>query len=260
MMDKRVLVSFDDICPYQCKHCYTLDIPRTQFNRSIPEIVKSIEQKDFDVIYVSQRRDNFVNPDDGILLCEQLFECYNSNIFIITRNIFDENQVERLLSLKEKMEIAGKEIVVASSVFATKSYSKSENPMKVPSPYERMKFIKRLKTCGVKALIIIRPVFPEYIIPVEELYELVDICKKMNVCIVSSGLALNDDICWRLNLNPCDMEYMENVHYLEGAMEGKLKFLNVEDEMKKLKQYCEKEGVTFFDHTIQALNYIISGQ
>lgn len=82
----------------------------------------------------------------------------------------------------------------------------------------------------------------------------------MNVCIVSSGLALNDDICWRLNLNPYDIEYMENVHYLEGAMEGKLKFLNVEDEMKKLKQYCEKVGVTFFDHTIQALNYIISGQ
>ena len=260
MMNKRVLVSFDDICPYQCKHCYTLDIPRTRYNRSIFEIVKSIEKEKFDIVYVSQRRDNFVTPDEGISLCEELFAKYNTNIFAITRNIFDDNQIARIVALKNRMKDAGKTIIVASSVFATKSYLKSENPVKIPSPYARMKFIKCLKEQGIKVLVIVRPVFPESIVPMSELYELVDICRNTGVCIVSSGLAINDDICWRLNLRSDGIQYLENVHYLEGAMEGKLKFVDVKNEISKLKQYCEDSGVVFFDHTMQALNYIVNTQ
>lgn len=255
-MDKRVLVSFDDICPYQCKHCYTLDIRRSGYNRSISEIVDSIETQEFDVVYVSQRRDNFTDPDEGMELCEKLFEKYCCNIFIITRNVFANDQIERLLLLKNKMEKNDKKIIVACSVFATKSYATSENPHVVPSPYERLNFIKHLSDCGVKTFVIIRPVFPNSIIPIDELHELVDECKKINVCVVSSGLAVNDDICWRLDLDSTKLQYLKDVHYLEGAMEGTLEFINVESELAELKQYCNKEGVTFFDHTLQALNYV----
>ena len=45
---QRVLVSFDDICPYQCKHCFTLDIPRSEENRTIEQILASIASKDFE--------------------------------------------------------------------------------------------------------------------------------------------------------------------------------------------------------------------
>ena len=256
-INKRVLVSFDDICPYQCKHCYTLDIRRLADNRSVSEIVDSIASQEFDVVYISQRRDNFTNPDKGLELCEKIFERYNCNIFIITRNVFEEHQVERLLRLQNEMQRNNKNIIVASSVFATNSYVKSENPHAIPSPYERLDFMKQLSKRGVKTVVIIRPVFPKSTIPIEELYELVDICKTFNTCVVSSGLAVNDNILWRLGLNSDDVCYMENVRYLEGAMEGEIRFLNVENELNDLKMYCQKQNIAFFEHTMPALNYII---
>jgi len=256
-INKRVLISFDDLCPYQCKHCYTLDIKRKSDNRTISEIVDSIASKEFDVVYVSQRRDNFVIPDEGLELCEEIFKRYKCNIFIITRNIFNKPCIERLLKLKNKMQENDKEIIVAVSVLATHSYTKSENPHIVPSPYERLEFLKELSNNGIKTVVIIRPVFPRHIIPIDELYEIVDICKTFDTCVVSSGLAVNDNIIWRLGLTSEDMCYLENTNYLEGAMEGELRFLNVEKELDDLKLYCDKQKVPFFEHTMQSINYVL---
>lgn len=257
-MKNRALVSFDDICFYQCKHCYTLDTCRNNRNRTIDEIVDSIETKVFDVVYVSQRRDNFINPDEGIELCEKIFNKYGCNIFVITRNILKKEQIYRIIELRDKMNKKGKEIIFACSIFATKSYMKSENPRRIPSPDERINFIKKISNLGIKTMVIIRPVFPEAMIPLEELYEIVDKCAQFKTYIVSSGLAVNDDICWRLGINPNDLCYLEDSDYLEGVMEGNLRFVNVQQELLKLRCYCEQKNIMFFEHTMQALNHITS--
>ncbi len=254
----RVLVSFDDICPYQCKHCYTLDIPRQNDNRSIDGIVNAISSTSFDVVYISQRRDNFVIPDKGIELCEKLFERYVCNLFIITRNIFKEQHINRLNDLRKRMQLEGKTLFVAVSIFATKSAYKSENPALVPSPDQRILFLEELSKKGFNTITLIRPVFPSKMVAVEELFEIVDKIKVFDTCIVSSGLAVNENILWRLNMDPSEYKYIDNANYLEGAMEGTFKFLDVSTELNLLKNYCNKNGVPFFEHTIPALNFIVN--
>lgn len=251
----RVLVSFDDICPYQCKHCYTLDIQRENGNRSMNDIISSIENQTFDIVYISQRRENFVNPDMGIELCERIFERYHCNIFLITRNVFESKHIVRLKKLKTQMSSIGKKLFVGVSVFATQSYSKSENPNLVPSPYARIKFLSLLGEEGFDTITIIRPIFPQKIVPIEELYEIVDLCKGLKTCIVASGLAVNEHILWRLGIDSADLKYIDDVHYLEGAMEGEFKFVDVSKELSLLKEYCEMRGILFFEHTIQAINF-----
>lgn len=254
---KRTLVSFDDICPFQCKHCYTLDIKREKKNRYLCNIVDDISSEDFDVVYISQRRDNFSEPDLGIELCKRIFEKYKCNIFIITRNVFSEEQISSLCKLRDKMNLINKELFFAVSLFATKSYSISENPNKVPSPEKRIQFLKRLSGLGIKTITLIRPVFPDKMVNVNELYEIIDSIKTFNSCVVSSGLAVNDNILWRLGINSRDLEYVTNNNYLEGAMEGELDFLNVSKELLLLKNYCKNNEIPYFEHTMPALNYLL---
>lgn len=257
-LSKRALISFDDLCPYQCKHCYTLDIPRSSENRTINELVESLSSFEFDIVYVSQRRENFVNPDNGIKLCESIFERYKCNIFMITRNVFDKAHLERLHRLKKQMEVEGKYLFVGVSLFATHSYKLSENPSCVPSPYERIEFLKTLADEGFYTVTLIRPVFPDNIIPIKELYEIVDGCKgNSHNCIASSGLAVNKNILWRLGIDESTLDYVSDVRYLEGAMEGHLDFVNVSHELTLLKEYCINQDVPFFAHTLSALNHLI---
>ncbi len=256
-VEKRVLISYDDLCPYQCKHCYTLDIDRLDKSREIEEIVDSIEGAKFDIVYVSQRRENFIKQDQGIELCEKVFERYKCNILIITRNVFTQHYIDRLKELQRRMDKIGKRLFVAVSIFATKSFALSENPNKVPSPYERIKFLEKMSQEKIETITLIRPVFPNSIVPIEELYEIVDLCSKFSSCVVSSGLAVNDNILWRLGLKSEDFCYVDNMDYLEGAMEGKLRFVNVSRELSLLKQHCKKDKVKCFDHTMEAINFYL---
>lgn len=261
-MDKitsRILISFDDICPFQCKHCYTLDIQRENNDRSVDDIVNSLKDTTFDIVYISQRRENFVNPDKGLALCEKVFEHYHCNIFLITRNVFTAKHIERLKNLKIQMSTLGKRLLVGVSIFATQSYFKSENPNLVPSPYARMNFLSLLSKDKFDTITIIRPVFPRKIIPIEELYEIVDYCKNIKTCIVSSGLAVNENILWRLGMNSSEFNYIDNAPYLEGAMEGDFKFVNVSEELNMLREYCQLKNIAFFEHTIQAINSLSEG-
>lgn len=257
---KRVLVSFDDLCPYQCKHCYTLGIPRTNSNRSIETIVKSIAELEFDIVYVSQRRENFINQNQGIELCEQLFEKYKCHILIITRNVFETQHIERLKKLKNKMATVHKNIVVAVSVFATKSYSISENPNVLPTPNERLQFVQTLAVEGFDTITMIRPVFPSKFVPVEELYEIVDLCETFDTCIVSSGLAVNENILWQLHIQERELSYVDNAQYLEGAMEGELRFVDVSQELDSLKKYCKNKKIPFFEHSMSAVNFLLNSK
>ena len=257
-LTQRVLVSFDDLCPYQCKHCFTLDIPRNEENRTIDQILDSMASKDFDIVYVSQKRENFIDPVAGIDLCERIYARYKCNIFVITRTVMSNFHLQRLKQLKSRMSLEGKHLIIGVSVFATHSYVISENPNCVSSPYERMNFLKKLSIEGFYTVTLIRPVFPSEMVPIKELYEIVELCKEnKHNSVVSSGLAVNKNILWRLGINADDLKYIKNARYLEGAMEGPLNFVNVSDELALLREYCTQENVPFFEHTMAALNYLI---
>lgn len=256
MIRTRTLVSFDDLCPYQCKHCYTLDIPRDSRNRTAAEIVQGLAGQKFDVVYVSQRRENFCDPMQGLALCESLFEEYGKDLFLITRNVFDEEAIGRLARLRDLMRSRGRSLAAAVSIFAMESYGVSENPYAVPSPQERIAGLKRLSQAGIHTMLLLRPVFPGHIVPVSELLRVIDECREHVQCVVSSGLAVNEPILWRLGLDPQALRYAEGAEYLDGAMEGSFKFLDVRRELEAVREHCLSAGIPFFSHSMPALNQI----
>ena len=255
-ISRRTFVSFDELCPYQCKHCYTYGIVRDNF-RTIEEIVESISKDDFDVIYVSQKNDNFSNPLRGIDLCHRLFKRYRTNLFIITRNVFNDDELKELDKLKEYLNQANKQLFIAISLNALESINVCESAGKVCSPNSRIDFIKKLSDRGYTPILMLRPIFPDNIIPVEECLRIIDLAHKHVSCIVSSGLGVNDDILERLGMKESDFSYNQSQEYLQGAIDCEIKFIDVTTEMEKIRKKCHSLNVAFFEHSMPALNYIM---
>ena len=256
--NKRVLVSFDGECPYRCKHCYTYELEQLSINRSIKEIVDSIREKEFDIIYVSQKKENFVNPNEGLELCEALFTEYHTDIVAITRNVFNKQQIERLKKLNHLMKDEGKQIFLSVSIPALDSAIITEELSVIPSPKERIQFLRDLSGEGITTFLVMRPLYPNKIIPISEILQLVDICKDFVSCVLSSGLVTNASILERLGYREEDFSYNDNgkSDYLVGAIEGDMKYIDVREEINILCDYCKKIGVPFFEHSMPAVNYI----
>ena len=256
VISKRTFVSFDELCPYQCKFCFSYGITRDRI-RTTEEIVNSISNDDFDVIYVSQKNDNFANPFRGLTLCQQLFRKYTSNLFIITRNVLSDDEITELGKLKSHMLTKNRHMFVAISLNALASINLCENENVVCTPEERIDFIKRLANKGFMPILMLRPVFPDSIIPVGECLQIIEQTHQYISCVVSSGLGINSDILKRLSMKESDFIYNECQDYLQGAIDCDIKFVNVDYEIKQIYEKCSSLNVAIFDHSMPALNYIL---
>lgn len=259
-IQNRVFVSFDGQCPYNCKHCFSFECKQQSPPRTINQIIDSLQDLYFDVVYVSQKRENFINPGLGLLLCEKLFERYRCNIVIITRNVFSDIEQERLLSLKDKMRACGKYLFIGVSVVGKASACFTEDLSVAPSPMARIEFAKKIYQKGLYSMLLIRPMFPETIIPSREWKSIVDQVAGSISCILSGALMVNRDILARLGLNETDLHYLDGgeSEYLEGAIAGSMKFVDVRNELSQLKAYCHDYSIPFFEHSLPAINYLVN--
>lgn len=255
-INKRAFISFDEPCKYNCKFCYTYDIQRHKI-RSPSEIIESISDEVFDVIYVSQKNDNFSDPIKGIGLCKKAFDAYKSNIFIITRNVFNEEEIAHLLTLKKTINLYEKELFIAVSMNSLSSYTLFEDSQNVPSPQTRIAFIKKLSNCGFRPIVMLRPIFPNSIIPIEECLQIISEVNDNASCIIASELGVNDSILSRLGFGEDSFIYKTNQEYLQGAIDSEIRFIDVSDEIRKIKEECHIKEIPFFEHSIPALNYLL---
>lgn len=253
----RVLLSLDDECPYQCRHCYTYELPSSK-HRSIEEIVESISNERFDIVYVSQKTENFASPCTGLELCEKIFDTYKCNIMIITRNVFLAQDLSRLISLFKRMRESGKTLFVGCSVIGLESACISERADLIPSSMERISFLKNLYNRGIPALLLIRPLFPNSIVPNAEIERLVDMAAGNVSCIVTGPLMVNDYILDRLSINHDELSYVldGDSEYLSGAIAEIMEFVNVLPEIEHLKKYCDSKCIPIFTHSMPAINYL----
>lgn len=257
-LQNRVFVSFDGQCPYKCRHCFSFEAEQCIPPRTAEEIIDSLQKLDFDVVYVSQKRENFINPEEGIELCEMLFNRFFCHIVVITRNILDTVQQERLLKLHRRMRESGKHLFLGVSVVGLESAGFTENLSLFPSPEARIQFAKEIYHHGIHTMLLIRPLFPETIIPSEEWKRIVDLAAGNISCILSGALMVNPAILKRLGLQESDLQYLAGgeSEYLDGAIAGSIKFVDVRSEMHQLKEYCKNKGVPFFEHSMPAINYL----
>lgn len=260
MLENRKIISFGGKCPFDCKHCFGCEIDDSYENEvEIDDLVASLQNQNFDVLYISQNKENLINPYECIELCEKLFEEYCCDIFITTRCVLNDNEINQFLNLSRKMKDNNKNLTICVSIPALDSFSKTENIQKVPTPNQRLDFLKKIKNSDIYSMITIRPLFPNNFIPQTEIHQLVDECKDKVDCILTGGLMVTDKILKRLGVEKSEFNYFPcgNSEYLKG-IDVDFMAVDVADEMKDLKEYCNKNGILFFAHSMDALNYFKS--
>lgn len=254
----RMIIGFDGVCPYNCKHCYAKGCDRHNDNRSINELINSIENREFDIIYLSQKYENFYNEQAGFELCKGLFLKYKKDIYIITRSELSEETIEDLSNLNSLMDANGCRLIIGTSLCAYESYLKTESIL-CPKPDQRINCLKKLHDKGLLTVLLLRPVFPNHFIPVNELqtviYRAADYCD----CIISSGLIVSQEIISKLGMDLESVKYMAygDSSYLDDMDKASFAFLDVEEELKILEKTAIQVGKPFFRHSMPALNSLV---
>jgi len=254
---KRAIVSFSGICPMNCKHCYTFELDK-EGEDQIDNIIGTIGNRSFDIIYVSQSYENFFDGKKGTMLCTDLYNKYKKDIVIITRSYLDDEIIEILYDLNETMKINGHQLYLMVSFSAKKSYGVTEDVDICPSPKLRISNLERAFNKGIKTALLLRPLFPNNIIPILESINIIEETKPFINAVISSGLILTDKILDRLGLNKNDFNYLEtgDSEYLKDLDKENVKYVDVEREIHIVQAYCELIRMPFFMHTMPAINYL----
>lgn len=256
---KREFASFSGKCPYACLHCYTF-IPsyQTMGEDSINKIVNRLEGTNPDIIYISGHKENFIVPNQGIELGEKLFDKYHCDIMMTTRNVFCKSEIERLSKLNIRMNEEGKNLFFCVSIPALESYKKLENNPIIPTPEERMHFLSEVYTKGIDTFLTIKPLCPDEFIPIDEALEIINRCKDYSIVVLSSGIVVDNNILKRLKGFPLD--FNSQTEPLMQCLENDIpvEYVDVSDELTKIKNLCNEYDVPFFQHSMPAVKYVKS--
>lgn len=253
----RTFASFSGSCPYQCAHCYTFsgDFVNKGHN-NIDEIICELKSKEFEIVYISGYKENFVNPKQGLDLLETIYNNFSCDILLTTRAVFDSLNTERLIKLNNRMSENGNTLYFCVSIPALKSYKLLEPNHLTPSPQKRIEFLKQISKMGICTILTIRPLCPESYIPISESLEIIKELKNHCQAVISSGIVVNDCIIGRLNGFPKDVEYIEGKIMNCLQNDTKVKYINVDKELYKIECFCKQCNIPFFNSSLPAINYL----
>lgn len=240
----------------RCKHCYTYELPERK-EKIVSEIVSEAANQTFDIIYVSQKYENFYDEKQGLSLCQQLYAAYQKDILIITRSHLSDDVIGQLASLNKKMQYNGNQLYIAVSICADRSYAVTENQTLCPAPSQRLENLRLGQMYGIKTLLFLRPIFPDIVIPAEECIGILDQAKLFADAVVASGLIVTDTILSRLGLEHDMFTYLEkgDSEYLSDLENPQ--YIDVERELSLIQAACKDRKIPFFRHSMPALNYLI---
>lgn len=261
MFNNRTLISFSGVCELQCKHCYTFSKTcQSNCANDLDEcdrLINSIDDKT-DIVYVSHDRENFLDEKAGLALVKGIFEKKKKSVFVITRCPLSDDCIYELSSINNQMKEAGLLLVVAVSIPARESYGLLEQESIICKPEERIDVLRRLNEKGIKTILMVRPLMPNSIIPLSEVFDLISSSQNYVNAVVSSGIAVNDVILERLGLQSSSFNYMDgnNAEFLIGAEVPGIQYVDTEDEIRRVANYCEEKNIKFFRHSLDAINAI----
>lgn len=221
--------------------------------RTCDEIVHSLSDKEFDIIYISQSYENFIDQEKGLELCEKVYSCYKKDMFIITRSFLKDETIHRLKKMNADMKQNENQLFVATSLCADESYLLSENPEKCPTPDMRLSNLQRVYQSGIKTILMLRPIFPNNIVPTKEYVNIVKRAKEYVGAVVSSGLIGTERILAELKIDKNHIKVLEHgdFEYLDNIDRDRIVYLDVEKELKEIEPHCLEIGIPFLDIVCQ---------
>ncbi len=253
---KREFASFGGKCPFKCNHCYTfIDDFSTKENYSINDIIKDLKSHNkFDIVYISGFKENFINVEIGIELIEKIYDTFKCNILFTTRNIFTYKNIKKLSNINRTMQKDNKYLFACVSISAYNSYKKLEPCELIPSPQKRINFIKHLYMENIITFLTLRPICPNCFIPTREYLEVIK--QTCNYCngVISSGIVVNSQILNQLKGFPKEFIYKKkNLMDCLNQENIIMKYVDVDNELFKIKEYCYKNKIPFFSESKLAI-------
>lgn len=256
----RQFISFSGKCPFKCNHCYTFcsGYDKNDLGNSVEDIIASLKEKQnrFDIVYISGHKENFINPDEGLRLCEELFSNFSCDIMITTRCVFNDEQLGRLSLLNNNMRSKGRDLFFCASIPALDSYKKLEPNAIIPSPDERITNFIRVSKMGIYTILTLRPLCPNEYIPVQELLRIIERCEDFSTAVLSSGIVVNYQILSKLQDFPTDFKSVEKPLMPCLKNDISMQYVDVSSELDKIEKKCIECEVPFFTHSMPAIEYI----
>ncbi len=258
--NSRAFASFSGKCPYECSHCYTFSKEFVSKGKAdVNSIINELNsKKNFNIVYISGYKENFVDPAKGMSLLESVYDNFCCDILITTRAVFDVNNTNRLFALNARMQSNGNHLYFCVSIPAYESYRLLEpNPI-IPSPSQRLQFLKNIYLGGINAILTIRPLCPNTFVPISESIRLINEIDGYCSAVISSGIVVDNFILTKLNEFPDVFDYEEKklMNCLENDIN--VKYVNVKKELEQVENTCKKSGIPFFQNSLPAINYIFS--
>ena len=257
--DGRQFVSFSGVCPFNCNHCYTFckGYSLDYDDLSAENIIQHIKKNNFNIIYISGHRENFIDKELGIHLCERLYSEFHTDMLITTRCVFDDTEVDRLAKLNSQMRKNGNFLFFCVSIPALDSYKKLESSPLVPTPDDRISCLHRIYNAGILTILTIRPLCPTQYIPIAEPLEILQRCSHISSGVISSGIVVDQTILNKLPGFPTNFNYTEaplmsclgndNIH---------MKYVNVDFELLQIQNLCSDMNVPFFTHSMPLIEHL----
>lgn len=255
---KRQFVSFTGKCPYKCNHCYTFCSGYDSYDSgtTVAEIIDSLKNESFNIVYVSGHKENFLDADIGLDLCEEIFQNYQSDILVTTRNIFNIHQLHRLEKLNKNMKSLDCQLYFCASIPALQSYKKLEPNALIPSPKKRIENLINVFNAGIHTFLTLRPLCPDSYISIDEAVEIIEMCKDNVSIVLSSGIVVNHEILAKLKDFPPNFigEELPLMPCLKNDIP--MNYVDVKKELDIIKKECSKYGIPFFEHSLPAIEYL----
>jgi DNA repair photolyase len=253
----RCIASFGGQCPFNCAFCYTgIDGYKQEKLNSIDTIIDELREKNPDIVYISGQRESFVNPDEGLELCERIFTEFQSDLMITTRNVFNSTQLQRLFDLKQQMDVANKDLFVCISIPALDSSNKIEPSNLIPSPKERIDFLSKIHGGGLYSILTLRPVFPNAFIPVSEPMQILNDSKHFIDAVIASGVVVDESTLPKLGGFPEDYtSERRNIMEILGRS-ILVDYVDVGEELEQIKNACRKQNLYFAEHSMSVVEYL----
>lgn len=255
----RAFASFSGICAYNCLHCYTFSDNFANKGKECTEhIISDLKKKDFNIVYISGYKENFLNPMEGLSMIETIYETFHCDLLLTTRTAWDNNNIKYLSDLNQKMRFNGNKLYFCISIPAYKSYKLLEpNPI-IPTPKQRIEFLKQIHNEGIITLLTIRPLCPNDFIPISESLDIIKEVKGYCSAVISSGIVVNNVILKRLKNFPNKFNFEEKK--LMDCLNNDIivKYVNVEKELEAINSLCIENNIPFFKNSLPAINYLFT--
>lgn len=253
------MVSFGEKCKYDCKYCYSFSRSFEGYpSRSTEQIFSKIsilDEKNFDIIYVSCDMDSFVNQERALALLQKL-SLLNKHIHFTTKSVLRSDIIDQINIVRKKLKKNGLFLIPAITI-ATIGSTAHYEPYPIARPVERAELLHKFKSLGFKTILAVRPFLP--FVKISDYKQIIDIASSSCDAILGGVFYFDTAGDVERRLGGSIEEY--NLTKLPFIKDSDIwKMYEGRKEQSFFTQYCRDLGKPFFMDSESALTYLCAKQ